>query len=166
MTTSSIDAFVSDYPYHRDGFWLTAPGPTECDWKLHVFADTPEDWLQVAAVVLPYCQTNRIAHKTVDSAEKLLQLAQNGMQRGKAFTIYSGDIFQCLQNLQTLDQLLYDARLIKPPVTAIYGDRAFGRSGRLFYRYDKDLTGNYRLNDGSYKPQGLTDPFAHLSTGG
>jgi hypothetical protein len=45
----------------------------------------------------------------------------------------------------------------------IYGDRRLGSTGLLFYRFDQDGRGNYRPNDGIYKPKGVPNPFLKLA---
>lgn len=151
--------------YTRDDFWLMYyPVEANCAWKLHLYADTAQDWLAVAQVLLPYLQEHHIAHKTIASLNALEALNQNGMQLGKAFTIYGTSVEALQRLIPNLDQLLVDNRLNRTDDPIIYGDRRIGQSRRIFYRYEKNSHGNYRLNDGQYKPETLPDPFQSLET--
>jgi hypothetical protein len=152
---------VPENGYIEDCAWqcaYTHTGPFQ-GWKAHIYADSPEDWLEVAYVVLPYLHQYRIAHKTVSSMTMLDAVTQHPMQRGKAFTLYTPTVDLLGQVLLDLDQQLITAGLSLPDTVFITGDRGIAESGRLFYRYDLDMDGQYRANDGNYKPDDVVDPF-------
>ena len=131
-------------------------------WKIHLYADSPSDWLAVASVILPYLQERRLLHKTVASLGMLAAIA-GGHQSGKAFTVYFDDVEQFAMEATRLRDLIVAHGLERADAT-IAGDRPLGRTGRLFYRFDEDGHGNYRPNDGRrHRPPGIQDPFLRLA---
>lgn len=134
-------------------------------WKAHLWSTSLEDWARVCRVVLPYLNHYQIYHKTISRPDLFAQL-NGSVQEGKAFTLYARSPEHLKQVLVDIDHLLLMSGLILNVPHHIFGDRPIGRSHRLFYRYDQDELGNYRLNDGYYKPESVGDPFEwfHVET--
>ncbi|MCA9799126.1 MAG: FHA domain-containing protein [Cyanobacteria bacterium HKST-UBA04] len=166
MLSTSEATQLGCAPYRPTaGNWLYG-GPAITDlnailgWKLHIWADSMADWLQVAQVALPLLNQLGLPHKTIACADMLAAM-DHSVQEGKAFTVYTTSVAELKTCLHALDMALMVAGCKHPHRVHITGDKAIGHSGRLFYRYDRDAQGAYRLNDGQYKPQDLPDPFAY-----
>ncbi len=138
-------------------------------WKLHIFTNGVYDWHDILMVTLPYLQSNHVKHKVIEDVESYKQDFASDFkgQRGKAITVYVRDLDH-FRKVATDLSALYRAHNLTVPEEVreydpgIHGDRALGHTGRLYYRYDKDVAGNYRANDGQYLPKGMTeadDPF-------
>jgi hypothetical protein len=157
---------VGGRQYRTQGIWRffgTPPKPT-IPWKLHIFADSPEDWLQAATVVLPYLQQASIHHKTVKSLSAIDRSLNGRRQSGKAFTAYFPSIPSLHRAARELHDLICTRGLARPDAL-IFGDHALGGSGRLFYRYDRDRRGRYRPNDGVPVPAFVDrDPLRALAS--
>jgi hypothetical protein len=158
---------VSKPEYHRRGAWLYWGGARSrgySPWKIHIYADSPEQYMSVVEYVAPFLQHRDLAHKTVSSLERLydLWLVDEGRQKGKAFTVYFTDEDQMATVAKELHQLIKKCGVKRPDAT-IHGDRPLGSTGLLFYRFDQDGRGKYRPNDGVYKPKGVRDPFVKLA---
>lgn len=154
--------------YERRGAWAYWPKGRwgkRIPWKIHIYADSPQQWALVGHIgLIDYLRDQNIAHKTVNGLERLydLWLEEGGRQKGKAFTVYFPDEDRMITVAKALHKLIHgrprewrDAR--------IYGDRRLGSTGLLFYRFDQDGRGNYRPNDGIYKPKGVPNPFLKLA---
>lgn len=143
---------------------------SESGYKLHIYADTLNDWTNVFKIISPKLIKDNIGHKTFDSLERLSNNLNNPNQKGKAFTIYfkKGEHELLAQTAAQMDNLLCESSLTRNDAK-IVGDRTIGKSGRVSYRYDKDASGNYRHNNenSKYMPDGMKDKCEkHLKQAG
>jgi hypothetical protein len=131
-------------------------------WKIHIYADSQQDWANISCAILPYLHLNRIYHKTIIKLIDLEALTNCQIQKGKAYTVYSPKESYLKQVILDLDEQLIKTGLERNDKPLIFGDMPIGKSNRIFYRYDRDIEGNYRLNDGIYKPEEISDPFKYF----
>jgi hypothetical protein len=163
--TSAVKAAAAGYPLFTpsgDGWLYAGPVPPSLQalsgWKLHVYAQDPHDWMDVARVMLPLLKQSTVFFKTLSGFDVFDRFNQT-QQEGKLFTLYFHTVADLKQVLYALDVALALSDCIKPEGVHIAGDRAIGTCGRLFYRYDRDEQGQYRYNDGQYKPESVPDPL-------
>lgn len=84
-------------------------------------------------LVLPWLLEKKILHKIVRNLEQLRKHnKKDNSQIGKIITVYFASTEDAVRIAEELDRLLTDHGLTGP---AVLGDRAFGNSGLIFYRY-------------------------------
>lgn len=138
--------------YSERPYWSDSPYELtndHCAWKMHLFSVSEMDYQQMAEVVLPYLNKNKIAHKTLSSTvspELLCKTAPK--QAGKAFTIYPQSPQEMEKIARDLDKLIKEHNL-QTTNSKITGDNQLGNSGRLFYRYELP---SGSMKDHIYKP--------------
>lgn len=125
----------------KSGFWLKFRGNSNganYAGKLHIFASSYPDWCDIATVIIPYLMNNNITFKTINMNNDGLSIVQDNTssQFGKAFTIYPVDDAEMEHVARDLDAILLNANLITRG--NILNDRAFGHTGRIFYRFDRN----------------------------
>ena len=147
-------------------------------WKMHLYADSYQDWYNLSRIVIPWLVSQNASFKTVnpdvDSVNRILQ-DRTDDQFGKAFTIYPNNEQEFKKLALGLEQVLTAANLkTKPSLNEhrhnIAFERALGTSGRIFYRAERDVSGNYipafeaiALNPvRPYNPHNYPDPFINL----
>jgi hypothetical protein len=104
-------------------------------WKMHVFADTEEDWVKLVTCVGRYLNTQPVTWKTVSAFNPIDKLNECENQKGKAFTIYPANEEQFKQLAHDIDYIVRLNHLEQEDSTVI-GDRKLGDTGRIFYRYE------------------------------
>jgi hypothetical protein len=147
-------------------------------WKMHLYADSYQDWYNLSRVVIPWLVTQNATFKTVNpdisSIEDILH-NRSVDQFGKAFTIYPNDEQEFKRLALGLEQIMTQANLKTTPNLTegthnMAFERPLGKSGRIFYRAERDAQGQYveacdaaafNLKQ-TYNPYNLTDPFANL----
>jgi hypothetical protein len=172
--------FRSKYAYEGPKEWgvfsLFIPeGKTENDLrtqgiKIHISAK-PETAGFIASIILPYLIEKNIFHKVVPTNFLLDRLYEKPTQVGKFITIYpeSDDVAKNLA--ERLDHILVINKLKKDDFVPSSNDKAFGRSGGVYYRYglfkptqdnevefyDEDTGEVKRVPDDRkrYKPEGM-----------
>lgn len=164
-----------------DTVWASHRGRTTNPyymWKMHLYADSYQDWYNLSRVVIPWLVSQNATFKTVNpdisSIEDILH-NRGDEQFGKAFTIYPNDEQEFKRLALGLEQILSQANLkTVPNLTENKHNMAFerqlGKSGRIFYRAERDAQGRYveahataALNPKqTYNPYNYTDPFANL----
>lgn len=147
-------------------------------WKMHLYADSYQDWYNLSQVVIPWLVSQNATFKTVNpdmtSIEDILH-NRSVDQFGKAFTIYPNDEQEFKRLALGLEQIMTQANLKTTPNLTegthnMAFERQLGKSGRIFYRAERDAQGQYveacdaaafNLKQ-TYNPYNLTDPFANL----
>jgi hypothetical protein len=147
-------------------------------WKMHLYADSYQDWYNLSQVVIPWLVSQNATFKTVNpdmtSIEDILH-NRSVDQFGKAFTIYPNDEQEFKILALGLEQILSQANLKTTPNLTegthnMAFERQLGKSGRIFYRAERDAQGRYvDARDAAafnlkqtYNPYNFTDPFANL----
>lgn len=125
----------------QSGSWLKFRGNSNgasYAGKLHVFAASYPDWHNIARLIIPYLLNNNITFKTINLNNQGLSVVQDKTdhQFGKAFTIYPVDDNEMTRVAHDIDAILQNANLITHG--KILYDRAFGKSGRIFYRFERN----------------------------
>jgi len=128
-------------------------------WKMHLYADSPEEWGNVAQVAMPYMHENKIGYKTMQdiSPEEFQALRDTKTaggaesQQGKAFTLYFENEEQFLQAAKDLDAKFANSGLKSSGKVAHEGQ--IGDSGFISYRHEGAERGV------KYKPDDVTDPY-------
>ena len=128
-------------------------------WKMHLYADSPEEWGNVAQVAMPYMHEHKIGYKTVqdispDEFQALRDTKTAGgtqSQQGKAFTLYFENEEQFLQAAKDLDARFAESGLKSSGRVANEGQ--IGDSGFISYRHEGADRGV------QYKPDDVTDPY-------
>jgi pSer/pThr/pTyr-binding forkhead associated (FHA) protein len=141
-------------------YWITYSRNLDdhSPWKFHVYSDNLEDLAKLLDVILPVLRKKEMGHKfmTPYAAEHL----PGTIQAGKGVTVYPQSERDFLDIAKGLEEAIQEAGLSLPPGSAeIVGDAPMpnSASGRLHYRFAKDLAGFYRANDGKYCPTGVFD---------
>ena len=147
-------------------------------WKMHLYADSYQDWYNLSRVVIPWLVSQNATFKTVNpdmySINSILQ-DRTDDQFGKAFTIYPNNEQEFKELALGLEQILTTANLqTRPNLNEHKHNMAFermlGLSGRIFYRAERDINGNHipaykaaELNPvRPYNPYNYPDPFINL----
>ena len=86
--SSGTGNFITDY--NKMNETINTP------WKMHIYANSPQEWANAAQVAMPYLQENKIMYKTMFGLDEgnfnLLRNSTNKegfhSQKGKAFTVY------------------------------------------------------------------------------
>ena len=127
-------------------------------WKMHIYADSPQEWANVAQIALPYIEKNKIAFKTLADLDKHMQVLRDtttkaGTQRGKAFTIYFKNEEEFLRTAQDLEEIFRQSGLKSSG--QVSSEAQIGESGFLSYRYDAGYSKQY-------KPDNIEDPYLKM----
>lgn len=117
-------------------------------WKMHIYADTEEDWVKLLLSVGRYLITKKVDWKTLSAFCSVEDLNSDEKQKGKAFTIYTKNKEQFKELARDLDYIIRLNGLEKED-SNIAGDRKLGTTGRIFYRYECD-TGKFKDSSFSY----------------
>ena len=124
-------------------------------WKMHIYADSPQEWANAAQVAMPYLEKNGIMYKTMKGLEETefnaVRTYNNGTQKGKAFTVYFESEEQFLQTAQALEARFKESGLKSSGTVA--NEAQIGDSGFLSYRHEGAERGTV------YKPEGIEDPY-------
>lgn len=147
-------------------------------WKMHLYADSYQDWYNLSRVVIPWLVSQNVTFKTVNpDMNSIEDILYNRMddQFGKAFTIYPNDDQEFKRLALGLEQILSRANLKTTPNLTegthnMAFERQLGNSGRIFYRAERDAQGRYvDARDAAafnlkqtYNPYNFTDPFVNL----
>lgn len=137
--------------------WITHHHETK--WKMHIYADSPQEWADAAQLSIPYLREHKVEFKTVrnlDEHIEKLRTANGGTQKGKAFTIYFKNEEEFLTVAQDLEKIFNESGLKSSG--RVVGEGQIGNSGFLSYR-------NSLGERGTLAPKGMVDPWAqHVST--
>ena len=123
--------------YPCSSSWAQTMGrsKTMIPWKIHIYADTEEDWQKLVATVGKYLNAQPVDWKTLAVHRSVDSLNASEMQKGKAFTIYPSNQEQFKQLAHDIDYIIRINRM-EIEDTNIKGDRQLGNTGRIFYRYE------------------------------
>lgn len=125
--------------YSQGEFWVSYNIQNNfIPWKIHIYADNEQDLREILSETLPILIGHGINHKFINP-ENLSKLNSTA-QKGKAITIYPPNIKVFRFLLLTLDLKF---KHLKQDGGDIAGDKPYGNSGRLFYRYELD-SGEYK----------------------
>lgn len=127
--------------YLQSEFWVTTRQLNIfIPWKIHIYIDNEDDFLKISDFLIPYLINQNVNHKFVPP--KNISTLNKSNQKGKAIVIYPLSIeFARLIMLQ-LDTL-FNAKDLSISNSHIQGDKQYGSSGRIFYRYELD-SGKYK----------------------
>lgn len=124
-------------------------------WKIHIYADSPQEWGNAANIALPYLEKNRICYKTIadlnDVNGQFAKLHADNIQQGKAFTVYFESEEQFLQVAKDLDNKFKEAGI--QASGRVKNEAQIGESGFLSYRHEGAERGV------QYKPDNIEDPY-------
>ena len=125
-------------------------------WKIHIYADGPQEWANVAQVAIPYLENNKIGFKTVSGMNHFNRNRNNtqfgaNVQTGKSFTVYFENEEQFVQTAKALEARFKESGL-KSSGT-VKNEAQIGDSGFLSYRHEGAERGT------QYKPDGVEDPY-------
>ena len=143
-------------------YWIESLQTIEpkTDWKIHLYADSPEEWADVAQLAMPYLSQNKhCSFKTVRDFEHLAMLRESkkygDAQKGKAFTIYFENEKAFLDTARDLETLFDNSGLHSSG--KVKNEAQIGNSGFISYRnaLEDRLSSNY-------KPVGMKDPYIEL----
>lgn len=129
---------------------------THIPWKIHIrIGNTREDWNKMTSALVPYLADRQ---DTFFKVAKDFAHLPTGNQQGKGITIYP----QNKEHFETISRDL--AQIIENNGLAtqeggIAGDRALGDNGRLFYRYESNLSNLYK-----YDPETGDEKMVMLSS--
>lgn len=143
------------YAMHKGG-----EKPQGTPWKIHLYADNPQEWANVAQIAMPYLNENGIAYKTIlgmDDFEVLRNtLTNDGMstQQGKSFTVYFESEEEFLKAAQDLEKR-FKASGLKSSGT-VSNEGQIGDSGFISYRHEGAERGV------QYKPDNIEDPYLKM----
>ena len=124
-------------------------------WKIHIYADSPEEWANVAQVAMPYLQENRVIYKTMQSMSdqefNIMRTTNSGTQKGKAFTVYFRNEDEFLKTANALESRFKESGLISSG--KVSSEAQIGDTGFLSYRHEGAERGV------KYKPDDIEDPY-------
>jgi pSer/pThr/pTyr-binding forkhead associated (FHA) protein len=122
--------------YIFNGFWVQyiTGKKSNYPWKMHLYAVKPDEWQKIASVALPYLRERNVNHKTINSIKSLKELEKSSSQKGKAFTIYFTSKEEFESVAKDLSEIFKENHL-KAENNRIKGDKKFGNTGIIFYRY-------------------------------
>lgn len=131
-------------------------------WKMHIYADSPQEWANAAQVAMPYLQENKIMYKTMFGLDEgnfnLLRNSTNKegfhSQKGKAFTVYFRSEEEFLQAAKELETRFKQSGLKSSGTVA--NEHQVGDSGFLSYRHEGAERGT------TYKPDNVEDPYLKM----
>ena len=121
-------------------------------WKMHLYADNPQEWANVAQIAMPYLNSNTISYKTINGIDDFVNLT--GTQKGKSFTIYFENEEQFLRAAQDLNER-FSASGLKSS-GKVGNEAQIGDSGFISYRHEDAQRG------GLYKPDSIEDPYLKM----
>lgn len=105
-------------------------------WKIHIYSRDSFDYINIYKEIIPYLIKMKIYHKTIKSIKYLdINLRQDNIQHGKAFTIYPSSIEQFQNIAKEISKIIREKNLTTNN-SSIQGDKKLGITGRLFYRYE------------------------------
>ena len=87
------------------------------------------------SLVSGYLFENDISWKTIGSPGQGIESLNDGIQKGKAFTIYPHSCDEFKKVTRDLTQIFIKNQM-ELEDSSIVGDRSLGQTGRLFYRYE------------------------------
>lgn len=128
-------------------------------WKMHLYANSPEEWANVAKLAMPYLTKNEIEFKTMlnlsdeefDAIRNTLNSEGQASQTGKAFTIYFENEEQFVKTAKALEEI-FEKSGLKSSGKAM-NEAQIGESGFLSYRHEGAERGV------KYKPDNIEDPY-------
>ncbi len=128
-------------------------------WKMHLYANSPEEWANVAKLAMPYLTKNEIEFKTMlnlsdeefDAIRNTLNSEGQASQTGKAFTIYFESEEQFVKTAKALEEIFEKSGLKSSGKTM--NEAQIGESGFLSYRHEGAERGV------QYKPDNIEDPY-------
>ncbi len=125
-------------------------------WKIHIYADSPQEWANAAQVALPILRENKLHYKTLSAVDKnaflnLEKAFDGGIQKGKAFTVYFRSKEEFTRIAHTLDAAFQKSGLRSSGT--VVNERQIGNSGFLSYRNEQAERGV------SYNVDGVEDPY-------
>lgn len=128
-------------------------------WKMHLYANSPEEWANVAKLAMPYLTKNEIEFKTMlnlsdeefDAIRNTLNSEGQASQTGKAFTIYFENEEQFVKTAKALEEI-FEKSGLKSSGKAM-NEAQIGESGFLSYRHEGAERGV------QYKPDDIEDPY-------
>ena len=123
-------------------------------WKMHIYADSPQEWANVAQIAMPYLEKHQISFKTVTDLDEHLNLLREDTQRGKAFTVYFENEDEFLRVAQGLEKRFEESGLKSSGQVA--NEAQIGDSGFLSYRHESAERGV------QYKPDNVEDPYLKM----
>jgi len=132
--------------------------PQGTPWKMHIYANSPQEWANVAQLAMPYLNKNEVVYKTVTDLDEHFQTLRETVnsegahsQTGKAFTIYFENEEQFLQVAKDLDKIFAESGLTSSGKAM--NEAQIGESGFLSYRHEGSERGT------QYKPDDIEDPY-------
>lgn len=164
LTEDDIESKKGHIKFQRRGGWNFALPEVEqgTKWKIHLYANSPQEWANVAQVAMPYLQAENKAKslwfKTVtgfDHLEHLRKTKYGDAQTGKAFTVYFKDEEAFLKAAQDLENL-FDNSGLKSSGN-VKNEAQIGKSGFVSYRNELEQ----RVSS-NYKPEGMEDPYLKM----
>lgn len=164
LTEDDIESKKGHIKFQRRGGWNFALPEVEqgTKWKIHLYANSPQEWANVAQVAMPYLQAENKAKslwfKTVtgfDHLEHLRKTKYGDAQTGKAFTVYFKDEEAFLKAAQDLENL-FDNSGLKSSGN-VKNEAQIGNSGFVSYRNELEQ----RVSS-NYKPEGMEDPYLKM----
>lgn len=164
LTEDDIVSKKGHIKFQRRGGWNFALPEVEqgTKWKIHLYANSPQEWANVAQVAMPYLQAENKAKslwfKTVtgfDHLEHLRKTKYGDAQTGKAFTVYFKDEEAFLKAAQDLENL-FDNSGLKSSGN-VKNEAQIGKSGFVSYRNELEQ----RVSS-NYKPEGMEDPYLKM----
>jgi hypothetical protein len=160
----------------KSRYWLsrnTGAGDTY-PWKMHIYADSYDDFALVSDNIIPYLVDNRVTFKTFASTREGVEnvLDPSSSQFGKAFTIYVRDEVEFIKIANGLNQSMKRANLQKIG-GSILGENRLDDTGRIFYRAERfqNEHGLHYISakeareiapDNPYNPFNMPDPFKNM----
>lgn len=164
LTEDDIESKKGHIKFQRRKGWNFALPEVEqgTKWKIHLYANSPQEWANVAQVAMPYLQAENKAKslwfKTVtgfDHLEHLRKTKYGDAQTGKAFTVYFKDEDAFLKAAQDLENL-FDNSGLKSSGN-VKNEAQIGNSGFVSYRNELEQ----RVSS-NYKPEGMEDPYLKM----
>lgn len=152
--SSGTGNFITDY--NKMNKQINTP------WKMHIYADSPQEWANAAQVAMPYLQENKIMYKTMSEISEdefnAIRNATNSegfhSQTGKAFTVYFRSEDEFLQAAKDLETRFKQSGLKSSGTVA--NEHQVGDSGFLSYRHEGAERGT------TYKPDNVEDPYLKM----
>ncbi|MDR2794208.1 MAG: ankyrin repeat domain-containing protein [Holosporaceae bacterium] len=134
--------------YKTKNYWIhfidSLVAPNKYGWKLHI-STIPSKTKEIAEIVLPFCEKNKISHKILSSMSILLsqydyaKFPANNQpllsQRGKHIVIYPTNDEEAEMIVQTLNKQFLEAGFSRKDFTYVHGDFRVGPSGGIYTRF-------------------------------
>lgn len=152
--SSGTGNFITDY--NKMNKQINTP------WKMHIYANSPQEWANAAQVAMPYLQENKIMYKTMSEISEdefnAIRNATNSegfhSQTGKAFTVYFRSEDEFIQAAKDLETRFKQSGLKSSGTVA--NEHQVGDSGFLSYRHEGAERGT------TYKPDNVEDPYLKM----